>query len=74
MFSCIYRPPRGDPHKFLGEIKGHIIKNKFQSKPLFLVDDLNINLLDYSRNTHLHYIFSLVFKMLYLPRLPDQPE
>ena len=24
---CIYRPRRGDVHKFLSEMKGHIIKN-----------------------------------------------
>ena len=43
MISCIYRPLRGDAHKCLDEMKGHIIKNKFQGKPLFLVGDLNIN-------------------------------
>ena len=30
IISCIYRPPRGDAHKFLNEMTGHIIKNKFQ--------------------------------------------
>ena len=25
MISCIYRPPRGDAHKFLDEMKGYII-------------------------------------------------
>ena len=28
--SCILRHSRGDAHKFLDEMKGHIIKNKFQ--------------------------------------------
>lgn len=74
MISCICSPPRSDPHKFLGEMKGDIIKNKFQSKPTLLVDDLNINSFNYSRNTHVHDIFNLVFKMLYLLRLTDQPE
>ena len=27
MISYIYRPPRGDAHKFLDEMEGHIIKN-----------------------------------------------
>ena len=27
MISYIYRPPRGDSHKFLDEMEGHIIKN-----------------------------------------------
>ena len=62
IISCIYRPPRGDAHNFLDEVKGHIIKNKFQEKPLFLVSDLNINSLDYSRNTHVHDFFNIVFE------------
>ena len=43
-------------------MKGHIIKNKFQEKPLFLVGDLNINSLDYSRKTHAHDFFNFVFQ------------
>ena len=65
IISCVYRPPRGDARKFLGEMKGHIIKNKFQEKHLFLVSDLNINSLDYSRNTHVHDFFYFFFKMVY---------
>ena len=42
IISCIYRPARGDAHKFLDEMKGHVNKNKFQEKPLFLDGDLNI--------------------------------
>ena len=62
IISCIYRLPRGDAHKFLYEMKGHIIKNKFQEKPLYLVNDLNINFLDYSRNTHVRDFFNFVFE------------
>ena len=62
MVSCIYRPPRGDAHKFLDEMKGHIIKNKFQEKPLFLVGDLNINFSDYSRYIHVRNFFNFVFQ------------
>ena len=29
IISCIYRPPRGDAHKLLDVMKGHIIQNKF---------------------------------------------
>ena len=43
-------------------MKGHIIKNKLQEKPLFLVNDLNINSLDYSRNTHVRDFFNFVFE------------
>ena len=46
-------------------MKDHIIKNKFHEKPLFLVVDLNINSLDYSKNTHVNDVFNFVF---------DQPE
>ena len=53
--SCIYRPPRGDSHKFLDEIKTFICKN--QEKPLFLIGDLNINALDYSINTNVRDFF-----------------
>ena len=58
--SCIYRPPRGDSHKFLEEIKTLICKN--QEKPLFLVGDLNINSLDYSINTNVRDFFNLIFQ------------
>ena len=43
-------------------MKGHIIKRKFQGKPLSLVGDLNINSLDYSRNTHARHVFNFVFQ------------
>ena len=62
IISCIYRPPSCDAHKFLDEMKGHIIKIKFQEKPLFLVGDLNINSLDYSRNTHVRDFFNFLFQ------------
>ena len=58
--SCIYRPPRGDSHKFLDEIKTLICKN--QEKPLFFVRDLNINSLDYLINTHFCDFFNLIFQ------------
>ena len=58
--SCIYRPPRGDSHKFLEEIKTLICKN--QEKPLFLVGDLNINSLHYSINTNVRDFFNLIFQ------------
>ena len=60
--SCIYRPSRGDAHKFLDEMKGHIILNKFQEKRLFLVGDLNKNSLDYSRKTYVRDFFNFVFQ------------
>ena len=62
IISCIYRLPRGDAHKFLDEMKGHIIKSKFQEKPLFLVRDLNIISLDYSRNPHVRDFLNFVFQ------------
>ena len=43
-------------------MKDHIIKNKFQEKSLFLVGDLNINSLDYSRNMHICDFFNFVFQ------------
>ena len=58
--SCIYRPPRGDSHTFLEEIKTLICKN--QEKPAFLVGDLNINSLDYSINTNFRDFFNLIFQ------------
>ena len=43
-------------------MKGHIVKNKFREKPVFLVGDLNINSLDYSRNTHVRDVFNFIFQ------------
>ena len=55
---CIYRPPRGDSHKFLNEIKTVICKN--HEKPLFLVGDLNINSLDYWKNPNVRDFINLI--------------
>ena len=55
---CIYRPPRGDSHKFLNEIKTVISKN--HEKPLFLVGDLNINSLDYWKNPNVRDFINLI--------------
>ena len=55
---CIYRPPRGDSHKFLNEIKTVIYKN--HEKPLFLVGDLNINSLDYWKNPNVRDFINLI--------------
>ena len=43
-------------------MKGQIIKNKFQEKPLFLVGELNINSLDYSKNTYVCNFFNFAFQ------------
>ena len=61
--SCIYRPPRGDSHKFLNEIKTVICKN--HEKPLFLVRDLNINSLDYWINPNVRDFFNFSRKQAY---------
>ena len=70
IISCIYRPPKDEAHKFLDEMKGHIIKNKFQEKPLFVVGDLNINsfyhLYNHSRNTHVRDFFKFCFTKWYI--------
>ena len=55
---CIYRPPRGDSHKFLNEIKTAICKN--HEKPLLLVGDLNINSLDYWKNPNVRDFINLI--------------
>ena len=55
---CIYRPPRGDSHRFLNEIKTVICKN--HEKPLFLVGDLNINSLDYWKNPNVRDFINLI--------------
>ena len=63
--SYIYRPPKGDSHKFLDEIKTLIRKNHEQL--LFLAGDLNINSLNYSINTNVRYFFNWVFQNGVLP-------
>ena len=50
-------------------MKGHIIENKFQDKPLFLVVDLNTNSLDYSRNTHVCDFFNFIFRNGIFPKI-----
>ena len=39
IISYVYRLPRGEARKFLDEMRGDVIKNKFQEKPLFLVGE-----------------------------------
>ena len=67
IISSIYRPPRGNAHKCLNGMKGHIIKYKFQENPLFLVVNLNINSLDYSRNKYVCDFFNFVFQNDIIP-------
>ena len=43
-------------------MKAYIIQNKFQEKPLFLLVDLHVNSLDYSRSTHVCDFFNFVFQ------------
>ena len=54
---------------FLYEMKGHIIKNKFQEKSLFIASDLNINSLEYPRNTHVRDFFNFVFQIGLFPMI-----
>ena len=68
IISYVYRLPRGEARKFLDEMRGDVIKNKFQEKPLFLVGDLNVNSLDYSRNRHVRDFFAAPF----VEQLPSQ--
>ena len=53
IFSCIYRPPRGNSQFFLDNIKVLVNKFKEEEKQIFLADDFNINSLDYSQNNSL---------------------
>ena len=62
ILSCIYRPPRGDPHIFTSKVKELIGRNKQKQKPLILIGDLNLNSLDYAKNNHVQNFFNLAFE------------
>ena len=62
ILSCIYRPPRGDPHIFPSKVKELIERNKQKQKPLILIGDLNLNSLDYAKNNHVQNFFNLAFE------------
>ena len=60
--SCIYRPPRGDPHIFTSKVKELVERNKQKQKPLILIGDLNLNSLDNAKNNHVQNFFNLAFE------------
>ena len=49
---CIYRPPRGDQNICTSKIKDLIERYKQNQKSKVLVDDLNLNYVDYTTNNH----------------------
>ena len=62
ILSCIYRPPRRDPHIFTSKVKELVERNKQKQKPLILIGDLNLNSLDYAKNNHVQNFFNLAFE------------
>ena len=67
IFSCIYRPLRGNSQFFLDNINVLVNKFKGQEKQIFLAGDFNINSLDYSRNTIVRDFFNLAFQNSIFP-------
>ena len=62
ILSCIYRPPRGNPHIFTSKIKELVERNNQKQKLLILIGDLNLKSLDYATNNHVQNFFNLVFE------------
>ena len=51
LISATYRSRRGNQSKFLEEIEQFLHNSKHSTKSFFLVDDLNLNSLDYVSST-----------------------
>ena len=67
IFSCIYRPPRGNSQIFLDTIKVLVNKFKGQQKQIFLAGNFNINSLDHSRNSIVCDFYNLPFQNSIFP-------
>ena len=52
----------GDPNIFTSKIKEITERNKQKQKPLVLIDDLNLNPLDYATINHVQNFFNLAFE------------
>ena len=80
MCGCIYRHPNTDVEKFIQYLDTVVSKAKIERRLVFLMGDLNINLLNYDSNTATNEFLNLMVSQYLLPhilhptRITDHPS
>ena len=62
IISGVYEAPYAEFKLFKNDFKGIVLKDSPSNKSLFLTDDININLLDYSTNSIVRQFVNLSFQ------------
>ena len=62
IITTIYRPPNGKIKPLKNYLKNLFSKNMANNKLLYLVGDLNLNIIDFECNTKIKNFFNLVFE------------
>ena len=52
IINLTYRPPCGNNKLFQNYLRNFLLNKSFSSKDIYIVGDLNLNLLDYEKNQH----------------------
>ena len=67
IITNVYRPPNGKIKPFKNFFKELVSKNKRSGKILYIVGDLNLNILDYETNNKVKNFFNLIFSFNLIP-------
>ncbi|XP_065664405.1 uncharacterized protein LOC136086066 [Hydra vulgaris] len=67
IIHALYRPPSGSIKVFEDHIRNVIKNNYIKKKTVYMVGDLNLNILDYDSNKNIKQFFNVIFKNSYIP-------
>ena len=67
--GCIYRHPNTDVEKFIKYLDTVFSKAKIEKKLVFIMSDLNINLLNYDSNTATNEFLNFMVSQYLLPHI-----
>ena len=67
IINAIYRLPVGKIKPFKNTLKDILSKNSKSNKTMYLVGDLNLNVIDYESNTKVKNFFNLIFQNGLIP-------
>ena len=69
ILSLNYRPPNADTTLFEKHVKNILSKNEATKKEVILIDDFNINLLDFDKNKIVQSFVNLMFRFGMIPTM-----
>lgn len=67
IINVTYRPPDGNTKPFQSYLKTFLTKRNIQSKHVYLIGDVNLNLLDYENNSKVKNFVNLLFQNSMIP-------